>query len=462
MRTPSWKTPLAIAGVMASVPLAALAATSPGHALGILLFAGTALFVITAGPGPIVLVMTAAAVIHPTAWPPLGALWGGTFHYGDATLLVVCATALLRCTSAPRAPVLKVLTAFLLFGVVRSATAYGLDNTLSFLRVMEPVIAGAVVSLSLPRDFDLWRWARWGLLGALATVPLFGNTMDRWYGLPGGSNEVALVAAVLLVIGAAEPNKFARTLFVASGLVGLFGARGIGAAAGALAGLAVLALGRSKRVQGVGAKHGINLLVFACAVTSAVMLIPVIRPDMHLTLQIHTLQAESFWGAFEATNPMVGSGWSQVDPTALTDTYRYTHLEGLHNVYLDIAVYLGIIGSGMFLMLLWHTWRPRDLVTRAVLVATVVWFNTTGAFPCAGWGVLGMAVAASACRTPGFGREESTTYSGVRTSAFGALTGGIVATRTRSTRNQQAVLNASRHKEPHAKANVMRSGPAQS
>ena len=105
---------------------------------------------------------------------------------------------------------------------------------------------------------------------------------------------------------------------------------------------------------------------------------------------------------------MVGGGWSQVDPTALMDTYRYTHLEGLHNVYLDIAVYLGIIGSGMFLMLLWHTWRPRDLVTRAVLVATVVWFNTTGAFPCAGWGVLGLAVAASTCRIPGLGRGKST------------------------------------------------------
>jgi hypothetical protein len=408
MRISSWKTPLAIAGVMASVSLAALAAASPGHALGILLLTGAALFVITARPGLIVLVMTMAAVIHPSAWPPLGALWGGTFHFGDATFVVVCFAALLRCRSVPRAPVLKVLAAFLLFGLLRSVTAHGFENALSFLRVMEPVIAGAVVSLSLPRDFDLWRWARWGLLGALATVPLFGSTMDRWYGLPGGSNEVALVAAVLVVIGAAESNKAARALFVASGLVGLLGARGIGAAAGALAGLAVLALGRSKQVQSVGTKRGINLLVFACAAAAAFLLIPVIRPDMHLTLQIHTLQAESFWGAFEATNPLVGSGWSQVDPTALMDTYRYTHLEGLHNVYLDIAVYLGLIGSGMFLMLLWHTWCPRDLVTRAVLVATVVWFNTTGAFPCAGWGVLGMAVAASACRTPALGREKST------------------------------------------------------
>lgn len=386
MPIPSWKTPLAIAGVVASVPLTALAAANPGHALVILLLTGAALFVIIAGPGLIVLATTIVAVIHPTAWPELGKLWGGTFHYGDAAFVVVCFAALLRCTSAPRAPVLKVLTAFLLVGVARSATAHGLENTLSFLRVMEPVIAGAVVSLSLPREFDLWRWARWGLLGALAAVPLFGNTIDRWYGLPGGSNEVGLVAAVLVIIGAAESNKIAKTLFVASGLVGLFGARGIGASVGALAGLAVLSLGRSKRVQNVGARRGINLLVFACAAASAFLLIPVIRPDMHLTLQIHKLQADSFWGAFEATNPIVGGGWSQVDPTALMDTYRYTHLEGLHNVYLDIAVYLGIIGSGMFLMLLWHTWRPRDLVTRAVLVTTVVWFNTTGAFPCAGWG----------------------------------------------------------------------------
>ncbi|MGW0697746.1 hypothetical protein ACWD0A_00015 [Streptomyces sp. NPDC002867] len=392
-------TPLVVAVAMACSGLLAVAAVAgPYPAPGVLLLAGAVLFVCLAPRGLIVVVTTIAAVIHQAAWPQLGTFLGGTLHTGDAVFVAVCVAALLRCSSAPRTPVLKFLVVFLLFGVARTVLNNGAESTLSFVRVMQPVVAGAVVGLVLHRDFDLWRFVRWGLLAVLVTVPLFGDTTGRWSGLPGGPNEVALVAAVLVVLGAADSSRAARALFVLSGLVGLFGSRGIGASAGALAGLAVLALGRRQWNRAAGTHRGVNILVVLVAAASAVVLIPQVRPDLHVTLWVHTVQAESFWGAFEATNPLLGSGWSQVDPSALVDAYRSTHIEGLHNVYLDIAVYLGAVGASLFLVILWHAWRPRDMATRAVLVTTLVWFNTTGAYPCAGWGILGLVVAASACQ----------------------------------------------------------------
>ncbi|WP_128381975.1 hypothetical protein [Streptomyces cavernae] len=455
--------------------LSALAVPEPDLALGILLIAAAALFVVTARPGLIVLVTTAVTVIHPSVWPQLGTFSEYVVHFGDVCLLVVCATVLLRYARLHRTPVLLLLALLVLFGVTRNALSNGSESTASFFRVMEPVIVWAVVGRSLPRDFGLWRWARWSLLGVLATVPLFGDTAYRWSGLPGGPNEVALIAAVLVVLGAAESSPAARTLFLVSGVIGLFGARGIGASAGALAGLAVLAIGRREQLRAMRTTRGIRLLVLVGAAVSAFLFIPRIRPDLHITLWVHTSQAESFWGAFGAANPLVGSGWSQMDSDALMDTYRITHIAGLHNVYLDIAVYLGMVGSVLFLMLLWHIWRPGDLVTRAVLCATAVWFNTTGAYPCAGWGMLGLAVAAASCRvTPRSGPEAPTdrtsprTYgevlpapAGSGTAAVSAPAQGTALTKTLSTRNQQAVLSASRHSEPHANAAAVRSGPGQ-
>lgn len=399
MRNPLWMTPLVVAVATASSGLLAVATVAgPLPAPGVLLLAGAVLFVCVAPRGLIVVVTTIAAVIHQATWPQLGGFLGGTLHLGDVVFVAVCFAALLRCSRTPLTPLLKFLVVFLLFGVVRTVLTNGAESTLSFVRVMQPVIAGAVVGLVLHRDFDLWRFVRWGLLGVLVTVPLFGDTTSRWSGLPGGPNEVALVAAVLVVLGAGDSSKAARVLFVLSGLVGLFGSRGIGATVGALSGLAVLTLGRRQWSRAAGTTRGVSILVFLLAAASAVVLIPQFRPDLHVTLWVHTVQAESFWGAFEATNPLFGSGWSHVDASALADAYRSTHLDGLHNVYLDITVYLGAVGASLFLVILWHAWRPRDLATRAVLMTTLVWFNTTGAYPCAGWGILGLVVAASACQ----------------------------------------------------------------
>ncbi|WP_067021503.1 GNAT family N-acetyltransferase [Streptomyces dysideae] len=373
-----------------------------------------AVFVIVAAPPRIVLILAAVvALVSPTAWPSMGDLGGATVRLGDLLVLLIGITCLVRPRPDRHMPVLRAMGALLIFGVLRSSLAGGIPTVSSFLRVMEFVVAGAALGLFLPRGFDVWRRARWVLLGVLVTVPLSGYTSTRWSGLPGGPNEVALLAAVLVVLGFAEGSKPVKCLLVFSGLLFLFGSRGIAASAGGLVGLAVLSMHRRGHFRWRSQQGRINPLVVIGVAVGTVFVLPVIRPDMGVTLKVHSLQATSFGPAFAATNPLVGGGWSLVNREALVDAYRQTNIMGLHNVYLCMAVFLGAIGLAMFLMLLWCAWRHGDRVTRAVLVTVAVWFNTIGAFPGAGWGILGLVVAACASQGANNG-ERPASCSGLR------------------------------------------------
>ncbi|MGW5851219.1 hypothetical protein ACWFQ8_25285 [Streptomyces sp. NPDC055254] len=366
-------------------------------ALSILLPSAAVLFMAIAPPWLILLMTAVVVVISPTAWPHLGVVGGADVYLGDALLVLFSLAGLLRIRDRSSRPVLGAVGAFVLYGLVRDVLGGHAESTMTFLRIIEPVMVCAAVGLLLPRGFDLWRTARWALLGVLATVPLFGDTRIRWSGLPGGPNDVALVAAVLVVLGVATTNKPLRALFVLSGLWGLVGTRGITASLAALAGVAVLSLGRRQQARS-GERGLLHPLTLACAATVACLAIPKIRPDLDVTLYVHTTQAQSFWSAMASTNPLIGGGWSSVDSEALVSAYRHTYLLGLHNVYLDMAVFLGGVGVGLFLLVLWRAWLTSDRLTRAVLVVVAVWFNTTGAFPGVGWGILGLVVAACAGR----------------------------------------------------------------
>ncbi|KDN75063.1 hypothetical protein DF19_26260 [Streptomyces olindensis] len=385
---------LYVAGFVASALLVTLVCAGRAEiAISVLLPPAVVLFMVIAPPGLLVLMTAVVLVISPTAWPHLGELGGADVYLGDAFLLLFGLAALLRVRHHRGMPVLGAVAAFVLYGLVRGMLGSATESTVTFLRIVEPVLAGTAVGLLLPRGFGLWRTARWALLGVLATVPFVGDTHIRWSGLPGGPNEVALVAAVLVVLGAAATSKSARSLLVLSGLWGLVGTRGIIASAAALTGLAVLSLGRRLRTQR-GEKGLVHPLTIACAAVVACLVVPRIRPDLDVTIYVHTTQAQSFWSTFASTNPLIGGGWSEGDSQALVDAYRRTDLLGLHNVYLDIAVFLGVVGLGLFLLVLWCAWRSSDRLTRAVLVTVAVWFNTTGAFPGVGWGLLGLVVAA--------------------------------------------------------------------
>lgn len=388
---------LYVAGVIiASALLVALVwAGQTGLVLSVLLPSTVVLFMVVAPPWLIVLMTAAVVAISPTAWPRLGELGGADVYLGDVLLVLFSLTALLRARRHPGMPVLGAVGAFVLYGLVRGILGSDAESTVTFLRVMEPVMAGAAVGVFLPRGLGLWHTARWALLGVLATVPFSGDTRIRWSGLPGGPNEVALVAAVLVVLGVAATSKPVRSLFVLGGLWGLVGSRGITALAAALAGVAVLSLGWSRWVRR-GEKGPVHPLTIACAAIAACLLVPRIRPDLDVTIYVHTAQAQSFWSSLASTNPLIGGGWSVQDSEALAGAYRLTDLRGLHNVYLDTPVFLGVVGLGLFLLVLWRAWRSGDLITRAVLVTVAVWFNTTGAFPGVGWGILGLVVAACA------------------------------------------------------------------
>ncbi|MEV1068824.1 hypothetical protein [Streptomyces sp. NPDC050263] len=400
MRTTPEKVTWPLAGAAVMTLLAVLTGLGQVHLIvGVALLIGVLLFIGTAQPRLVLLLTGVFVVTPPTAWPRVGQLGEATIHVSDVLLVLLAFASLIHPRRRRPTPVLKVLGVFLLLGVFRSSLGEGPGSTASFLRVVEPVVAGAAVGLLLPRDCDVWRTVRWALFGVLAAVPLFGETFPRWYGLPGGPNEVALVAAVLVVLGVAESNKGLKILFFCGGMVGLIGSKGILASAGALAGVTVLSLARRSHSREARTSR-INPWTIVGAMVCAGWAIPLLRPDMAVTFQIHATQAQSFWPTMAATNPLFGGGWTTADRDALMSTYLQTHIYGLHNVYLDVAAFLGVFGLFTFLLLLWRAWRNSDRLTRAVLATVAVWFNTTGAFPGVGWGILGLVVAATVGHVP--------------------------------------------------------------
>ncbi|MET8383673.1 hypothetical protein ABZV14_11810 [Streptosporangium canum] len=356
------------------------------------LFVGVPLFVFAAPARLIVWVMAFCVLTVTAVWPRLTSVGGADVNAGDAVLLLTAAAALIRAKAGMRyvlIPVIPVLAVLVVFGVARSE----FSGAVAFLRVVEPLIAGVAVGLYLRPGADLWRDARWICVLMIATVPLVSDFDGRWAGFPGGPNEIGLVSAVVVILGAVERNRPVKLLLIGAGLTGLVGSKGIAATVALIAGLVMLTrVSRSGWLARTRMRR-VNPLVIVLAGILAVTFVPVVRPDLATTMDIHAAQAGVFGQLFAKTDPLVGSGWGTVDRGA----FAFTPYEGLHDVYLDITAYLGVVGIALFVLLLWFTMRAADPLTRAILVSVAVWFNTTGAFPGPGWGILGLVVAAALC-----------------------------------------------------------------
>lgn len=355
----------------------------------VVLSVATILFIIAGRTRLVVWVMGAGFLVAPTTWPLLASLGPIDVYVGDLLLAVATVAALIRTKTSAQSKIVFVLVLFIVFGVARSEPT----GIISFLRVVEPIIAGVALGLFLPPKYDLWRDVRWMCLTIIATTPLFGSMTSRWSGLSGDANSIALIASVTVILGITQRDVVTRTLLVAVGLTGLIGARGITATIALVAGIATLSI-LGQKVMFLGKLRRISaslVLAFSC---TAALLIPLLRVDGALTLKVHIDQASLFWNAFANVNPFVGGGWDSTDPAVFT----YTILKDLHNVYLDMIIYLGVLGVTLFGMLLVLMMRGSDPVTRAVLITAVVWLNTMGAFPGVGWGIIGLTIAMAISR----------------------------------------------------------------
>src|SRR5207248_2430041 len=84
----------------------------------------------------------------------------------------------------------------------------------------------------LDHQFDPWRWVRAYGVAAILTAPLYGVT-HRWVGIPGGPNELGLVAGVLLLL-AVDRRSWRYGAIAVLGLVGAQSITAVGATAVAL------------------------------------------------------------------------------------------------------------------------------------------------------------------------------------------------------------------------------------
>lgn len=372
------------------VSVASVVAVSLGTAVAVhmlslvgiaLAIVGAVAFAATAQPVLLVVTFAVAALVEPTSWPPLVGLGGVTVYLGDLLLLLATLTALLyRGRSAPANTrrILALLLALLLLWVtVRSS----IEGSVAFARVAAPVAAALALTLALPAEFDVLRPVRWVILVGYATIPLLGSTSGRWSSLAGGPNETALVAASGLVIAA----RVRSPLLGAASLAVLAGTRSISGATAALVGLLVLTLAsRGSALHKTG-----RLVVVGWLMVFAIAVLPLLRPDVGVTIAAHTYQANQLREVLASGDLLLGTGWANIDEALFR-----SDILGLHNVYLDVLAFSGVIGLTLFISLLVVAWRRSTPPGRALLAVWAVWINTTGAFPGAAWGVLGLVLAA--------------------------------------------------------------------
>ncbi|HET6359358.1 O-antigen ligase family protein [Streptomyces sp.] len=188
-------------------------------------------------------------------------------------------------------------------------------------------------------------------------------------------------------------------------------------------------------------------------------------------------------------NPVFGSGWGYASSTYGASAHLYDAVRQVSPYNLFVCVFASVGLPAVLLLVLFLGRLLHRLVSTRdaplLFIVAVLAMSMTEMTLYAGsmltllfftYAGMGLAPAVGGLR-PSQGLREGEHLppyregrvlhgkvlpAGLRTRAVGAVGRGIEVTRIRSTRNQQAVLSASMHNEPHAKASAMRSGPTQS
>lgn len=375
--------PVAVAAVPCGLVAGYLATEGAGW-LPLLGGSAAALWLVLVAPPRVVLwVAGAGALVSQGSWPLVTSIIGGDVYLGDLLALGAVVAALTRTglRSWWRGPL--VLVALLVgWAVLRSAPA----GEISFARIMLPLVVMLVVVRALPDGHDLRRDLRWFPLAVLVSIPLLDAlSSSRASSIAGGPNETALIGGLGVVLAVTYRGLWRVLLAVVGGLLLTAGA-GVTALVATAVALIVYSVSRGAVA---GRRGRVPPIVAAWAIVAVAAVVPILRPDVWETIHAHLFQASKTSRVLAAGDPVLGSGWANVDQSAFFDT----DVSGLHNVYLDFLAQLGAVGLTALVAMLVLAWRRGDSTTRALLVLWAVWVNTTGAFPGSAWGVLGFVLA---------------------------------------------------------------------
>ncbi len=329
-------------------------------------------------------------------FPQISRVGQGEIRLPDAILGGAFVAAMIRGEGTTRSRIKSLSIALAAYGVLRTGVG---GATISYLRVIEPLLLVYIVPRLVDNRYPIWRVVRVCAtvicIQALVSTPPGVLRVTSW---AGGPNETGLIAAALIIVTLATGGRRSlTTLSLVLGAIVVFrsGSLSTGIALGI--GLVVLALQR---------RHLPRLTVFRRIISPAVavLLLPFViiigvaaRPDVASTWSIHTRQAESSAAALQRVNPIVGNGWKAAPALALQ--VSNLGFATFHDVYIDFVVNLGLIGLVLLLWLFWRIGRAGGIAT-AIIALVAVWLNTVGGFPDAAWGLVGCAAAAAVLQSP--------------------------------------------------------------
>jgi hypothetical protein len=342
------------------------------------------------------LAVAAAVSFAPLKWLGTAIIFGllttplysvGAFLPADIAIVAALMVATVRGKLALLSTYPRPWLAFLAWAVL--VTGLG-PELVPLVHTFAPVAGGYLVACMCGPD-HMWRAVRWWAVISICTAPVFVDDPTsgyRWTGLPGGPTDLGLIAAALIILAyAAPPETRWRLTQIAIGFGGLAATFSVSGGFAAIVGVTLLRRDR---------------LLFKLALVAGVVVVLTRRPDLFTTLDVHAGQASTTVPILEDTNWFTGGGWlhgADYIATQPLDVEFYNSvvlLETVHNVYLQLLTDTGMIGLGLFLAALLWTWRRSERTSRAVLAAIAVWLNTTGAYPSAAWGLMGLVVAATA------------------------------------------------------------------
>jgi hypothetical protein len=380
---------------MALVPgcllIGAAIATHRLELVGMISAAAVLIYIVVALPPPhLTAVAIAVTFVDSSLTPTLLSFGDVNVGLGEVFLAVIGVAGLLRGRRIPEYDIYWWTLLFIGWGVFRFYGGFPSAN-IAFLKLAEPLIISLAIARIAPVNFDVWRVVRWVAVFTVITAPLFTpNLLIRWNAVVGQPNQYGLVSAVLLVLALSLPPSRSRTFQVVIALVGMLTAASITSSLAATAGVLAAGLWTPRSQQ---ARRALSPAALITVIPVVFIVVSVLRPDLLLTLSIHSGQAFAIVPLLTVINPIFGGGWTFSSAYVTAQGFR---LLSIHNVYLQLLADLGLIGIGFFVGLLVTTFRVcTDVRTRAVLVVLAIWQNSAGAFPGSPWGVLGAVLLAA-------------------------------------------------------------------
>jgi hypothetical protein len=381
--------------VIAVIPgcflIGAAVATHRLPLVGVAAAAVVAVYVVVAlPPRHLTAVAIAVTLVSVTRFPLLMSIGDVEIRLAEAFLMLIGVACFLRGRRIPEYDVYWWALLFIGWGAARFYGPFPTGN-IAFLKLAEPLIISLAISRVAPPTFDVWRVVRWVAVASVVTAPFFtANLLNRWSALVGEPNQHGLLSAILLVLALSLPPSRSRMLQIVIAAIGMLTSASITSTVAATAGVAATGLWtpRSER-----ARRALSPAALITVIPVAFIVVSVLRPDILLTLSIHSGQAYAIIPVLSVINPIFGGGWTF---SAAYVTTLGLKLGSIHNVYLQLVADLGMIGIGFFVGLLVAAFRVcTDTRTRAVLVMLAIWLNSAGAFPGSPWGVLAAVLLAA-------------------------------------------------------------------